>query len=189
MSQTIQSPPKTYTVEEFWDYGHLPENAGLQLELVKGEIVEKNEATQLSSVIGGRIAYIFNQYVIPQDCGYITGPTAYYALSKKDFVCPDIAYISKEKHPVLSGDFFQTSPELAIEIINKTTNAVQLKEKISAYSSGGVRVVWEVYPKLKSVNVMYYPARTGRTFKENDIIECSMILPGFEVKVSDIFPK
>jgi Uma2 family endonuclease len=189
MAEMIHSPAKTYTVDEFWNYVHLPENAGRRLELVNGMIVDKNESTQLTAVISGRISYFLNQYVIPRECGYVTGAMAYYALSTNDLCSPDVAYLSKEKHPTLSGDFFPLAPDIVIEIIKPNTKAVRLHEKISTYADGGASMVWEVYPTLKSINIMYYPIRKGKSLANDDILDCGDILPGFEVKVSDIFPK
>lgn len=189
MADMIHSPAKTYTVDEFWDYVHLPENAGRRLELVNGEIVDKDESTQLTAVIGGRIGYFLNQYIIPRNSGYVTGAMAYYALSTRDLCSPDVAYISKERHPILNGDFFPIAPDIAIEIIKPKSKAAQLKNKMAAYADGGVHLVWEVYPSLKSINIMYYPVGKGKSLDKEDILDCGDILPGFTLKVSEIFPK
>jgi len=188
VSEITQAPSKTHTVEEFWDYVHLPENAGRRLELVNGEIVEQDDSAQLTSVIAGRIGYFLNQHVIPRDLGYVTGPTAYYALSNKDFFSPDVAFISKKRHPTLKGDFFPVAPDIAIEIIKDKTKAEALQRKMQAYAASGVQT-WEVYPRLRSVNIMYYPLRSGKSFGEENLLDCGNVLPGFEVKVSEIFPK
>ncbi|MCA0455715.1 MAG: Uma2 family endonuclease [Chloroflexi bacterium] len=188
MADMTQSPVKAYTVKEFWDYVHLPENAG-RLELVNGKVVEKESATQLTSVIGGRIAYFLNRHVLPQNNGYVTDATAYYALSTTDCFLPNVAYISKKRHSILMGGYFPSAPDLAIEIIQPNTKAYRSHSKLSTYARHGVKAVWEVYPDTKSMNIMYFPAKRGVSLNYNDVLVLGDILPGFTLKVSDIFPK
>jgi Uma2 family endonuclease len=81
-------------------------------------------------------------------------------------------------------EFFQGSPELAIEIVSDTDTAQHLKRKIDSYIEGGAMSVWIVYPEASSVVV--YAKDSIRELKGDQSITDPM-LPGFSSPVAAFF--
>ncbi len=77
-------------------------------------------------------------------------------------------------------------PDLAVEVTSPTDRAEDQREKVVEYLQRGVRCVWVVYPKLRVVDV-YESSGMVRTFGPDSILTGEPVLPGFEVRLADLF--
>ncbi|MGH7453029.1 MAG: Uma2 family endonuclease [bacterium] len=75
------------------------------------------------------------------------------------------------------------APDLAIEIFSRDDDRNALFEKAKLYLENGSRMVWIVDPHQKGVMVITDNERRWVT----DTLTCPELLPGFSVKVQDIF--
>ncbi len=55
------------------------------------------------------------------------------------------------------------------------------------YLGEGVRLVWVVYPEMRTIRVFQADGSTS-TLREADMLDGDSLLPGFSVRVSDLFP-
>lgn len=101
---------------------------------------------------------------------------------------PDVAFVKLERLPHNVDDTLPLAPDLAVEIISGSDDWKEIVNKASAYLQTGVRLVWVVDPYTQSVFV-FRPA-TGiafQTFRDQQELQDDDVLPGFRLKVSDIF--
>jgi Uma2 family endonuclease len=61
-----------------------------------------------------------------------------------------------------------------------------LREKAVYYLENGAKQVWLVFVKRRWVEVMY-PDGSSDAYHSGDVLVSGDLLPGFEVKVEDIF--
>lgn len=180
------------TASEFWDIAQLPENAEKRLELIDGVIVEMAPSSQINTVIAGRIIYFLNVVVIPQDLGYVSGPDGGYTITEKNAYQPDVGFISKARHAELQGVAFPIAPDIAFEVISPSESSNDVNKKVQRYIQAGTKLVVTVYPDNKAVYI-WKKSTTGQLsaqmLTEDDTLEFGDLLPGFSLKVSDIFPK
>jgi Uma2 family endonuclease len=95
---------------------------------------------------------------------------------------PDIAVFLNEN--ILEEEKYATrAPDLAIEIVSDDDRATAMFAKARMYLEKGSRVVWIVFPSEQSVVVM---TPTERRW-ESETLTCPELLPGFSVKISEIF--
>jgi Uma2 family endonuclease len=179
---------KVVTAEEFWQTEF---EEGKRYELIKGVIVEMAPSKPENTIIAGRIlAYFFN-HVEVNDLGYVTGADGGYTLSPGDVQIPDVAFISKARAPKIP-DEFHGGPDLAVEVISKTESPRTVNDKTIAYLRAGTRIVLNVYPKEKVIDVCKPSPDGGMTIHTltiDDILDISAVLPGFKLPVKQIFPE
>lgn len=182
---------RLHTAEEFWEIAQRPENADKRLALIDGEIVEMPPSSQINTVIAMRIGHFFNAFVIPHDLGYVTGADGGFTLTEHNARQPDVAFIAKARHPVLEGVAFPIAPDLAVEVISPSESSNDVLKKVQRYIEAGTRLVWAVYPLEQTVYV-WSPAPDGglhvKIFGVEDTLDGGDVLPGFTLKVRDIFP-
>lgn len=101
----------------------------------------------------------------------------------------DVAYISADlaAHSPADAFLIEGAPLLAIEILSASDRHEELGEKIQAYLSAGVSLVWIVDPNLRTVSV-HRPDAEPELFNMRQELRGDPHLPGFRVAVSDIFP-
>jgi Uma2 family endonuclease len=182
---------KLYTAEEFWEIAQQPENQERRLELIDGVIVEMASSSQKNTVVASRIGYFFNAWVIPRDMGFVTGPDGGYTINVRNAYQPDVAFVSKARHPELSGVAFPVAPDLAVEVISPSESSNDVLKKVRRYIQAGTRLVWSVYPEDETVYVWQEADDGGlhaQPYGSDDILDGGDVLPGFTLKVSEIFP-
>jgi Uma2 family endonuclease len=102
---------------------------------------------------------------------------------------PDIAFIAAARlTDVPDEGHVAIRPDLAIEIISPGDEVYDLDEKLADYESAGIPLVWILNPNLKTVRVVH-PRQPTIKLNAEDQLSGEEILPGFSVKVLDLFPQ
>jgi Uma2 family endonuclease len=184
-----------FTAEEFWDYCQLPENRNRRLELVEGEIREMTPAGgEHGEVAGGFFGFIWN-FAREKGLGRVTAAETGFILYKnpnpdgKDTVrAPDVGFVSIERaRDPLPAQFVPIVPDLVVEVVSPTDRAEDIEEKINLYLKYGVRLIWVAYSVTKTI-VVHTPTSIKR-LTIGDTLDGGDVLPGFKLKISEIFPK
>ncbi|MBN8592975.1 MAG: Uma2 family endonuclease [Anaerolineae bacterium] len=184
---------KFYTVEEFWELCQLPEYTGRHLELVEGELVEMSptggEHGETTLDLSGRL-WIFNR---EHRLGRLTAAETAYILYqdpdpavKPTIRAPDVGFVRLERAPEPFGaGFIPLVPDLAVEVISPSEKVGDVENKLRDYLRYGVRLIWMIYP---GSHVMVYSRGTVRRLIADDQLDGEDVLPGFSVRVGDMFP-
>jgi Uma2 family endonuclease len=102
-----------------------------------------------------------------------------YKFSGRVWLQPDVS-IPYCDQP--SGDYFESAPALAVEVISKSNTAAQMARKVKIYLANGGVEVWLVYPNTRSVWVY----REGHAEEFEGVLRSSL-LPGLELDLSQLF--
>ena len=176
------------TAEEFEDFVNRHDNAEILFELIAAEIYEV-PSNPYVSYIAARIITLLGIYLLQNNLGYVTGEAGGYMVGG-DGYAPDVAFISYARQPKLARKGYNPNPpELAVEVISDSSNAEeqrQLRFKLGNYLAAGV-IVWVVNPDERRVEV-YQPGEPALELDERGTLKAESLLPGFALKVSDIFP-
>jgi Uma2 family endonuclease len=79
------------------------------------------------------------------------------------------------------------APDLVVEVISPNDKAFDVIEKLREYFAGGVRQVWQVYSNTEQVMIFDSP-RSARILSRGDELIGDPVVPGFRVKLADLFP-
>ena len=179
---------KLYSVDEFLEIARAEENQAKRLELDEGMIVEMPPSSQKNTVIAMRIGRLLGNFVDERDLGYVTGPDGGFQLSSNTVRQPDVAFISKARHPDLDGVVFPLAPDLVVEVMSPTED---IWPKVNQYFAAGTRLVWTVDVKDETISVWQLAAQGGlhvQTYSAGNIIDGGDVLPGFMLPLRDVFP-
>jgi Uma2 family endonuclease len=177
------------TTAEFLALCEQPENAHKRFELVNGVPVEMPPSSQRNTVIAIRIARLIGSHVDAHDLGYVTGADGGYELGPHDTRLPDVGYIAKARAGKLTGVTFPVAPDLAVEVISQSETSTMVRDKVKAYLDAGTRLVLAVYPDSQSIDAHRRGehGQHSQTFGIENTIDAGDVLPGFSLKVADIF--
>lgn len=97
---------------------------------------------------------------------------------------PDIAFVSKQNLKKSKG-YYYGALDLAVEIISPTERPGEIRSKLHAYLTYGVKQVWQVYPDTQEI-IVYFPDNTSK-YRSGDKLHVGELLPGFVLDVKSIF--
>ena len=175
------------TAERFFELMKRPENVDRVLELVEGELIEMSKPSRLHGIVLANLSAEIVYFVKRSGLGEVNAGDTGFILERDEYGRDtvrglDIAFVSKSRE-LGPPDFawYEMGPDLAVEIISPSN-----KTSVTHLLKAGARLVWLVYPESRTV-VAHTPAG-ATTLRENDMLSGGDVLPGFELRVSDIFP-
>jgi len=177
---------KRLTREEFFEFTERPENREKIFELIDGRIVEKVTSftpSEIAYLIGGTLL----AYVRPKKMGHITGADGCYDMPNGDSLCPDVAYISREKLGKRPPRQSLVPPDFAIEVKLPSDRKKNMRDKAMLYLNAGVRLVWLVFPDNRLVEIYTQEDRDGTPVYQG-VLDCGDVIPGFSITFDEIFP-
>jgi Uma2 family endonuclease len=175
----------TQTLMTGEDLLRMPDN-GKRYELVKGELIEMSPPGGEHGQRATRIGRLLDEFVEEHDLGQVAMESGFYLTRDPDTVRgPDVLFVSREKldPDVEVYGYYEVIPDLVVEIVSPGDTFNEVIDKVDEYLAAGVRLVWVVNMKRRSVII--YPG--GQTLTEDDTLTGGNVLPGFAVPVSRLF--
>lgn len=183
LEQTIEKPT---SVEEFYEIAF----EGFRGELVRGKLRETMPTSILHGIIAGRIAGLICVFLLQNKIGEVLTAETGFRLSsvEKTVRVPDVAFLSNEKLAEVENfsKFFEGTPDLAVEVISPSETYNDVQEKLEDYLSAGVKMVWIIRPKQKTITV-YRSLFDFSVLHENEELDGADVLPGFKCDLQNVF--
>lgn len=175
------------TAEELWE---MPEVPGKRFELVDGEVIEVPGANDLDMTIMVIVFKLLDRFVEQHDSGLVRPDGLAFVLRRNPDVVriPDVSFVPWERVPEggASEFFWEGPPTLAVEIVSPSDRANDIQERVQDYLDAGTRLVWVLWPRTRSVSV-FTPHADTRELGPDSTLDGGSLLPGFSVRVSDLF--
>lgn len=180
MSTTSQT--HLMTVEEFMNIDDEPNRH----ELIKGELLTMPSPKPLHGRVVANLLILLGLHVKGNRLGDVYAESGYHLERDPDTVLgPDVSFVAAERVDRLDEDYYDGPPDLAVEVLSPGDRRGYVERKVAVYLETGTRSVWLVNPKRRTVEVIS-SLKDRRTFHETDEL-VDDIIPGFRVKVSEIF--
>jgi Uma2 family endonuclease len=157
-------------------------------ELVDGVLVEKVmgfDESRFALLLGG---YLLT-YLSTHDLGALIGADGMIRIFPGLVRIPDTAFISWKNYPKgkrRRGEIPAVVPDLVVEVLSKGNTPKEMARKLVEYFRAGVRLVWCVDPKKRTVRV-YTAVDRSVLLHENETLDGGDVLPGFEISIGDWF--
>lgn len=180
---------KLVTAEEL---ERMPDD-GFRYDLIAGELIKQMPAGLEHGALAAVIAWILNNFVIPRELGLVVGAETGFLLARNpDHVLgPDVAFIRADRLPSSEEawkKYLPLPPDLAVEIVSPSDRAKTIRDKVIDYLDHGVRLLWVVHPTRRTVTV-WTAERITRVLREDEELDGGDVLPGFSVRVGEIFSR
>ncbi len=176
---------KLYTFEEFEAFISQSQNIDRLFELINGEIVEK-VPTQEHGIIMVNISTDFKIYSRQNNFGRV-GAEVLHRITTDNYNGrqPDVSFYVDTSEPIGKKGAMSHMPDIAVEIQSPSDNIKKLREKADYLLAKGTRMVWLVYPAKQLIEVV--TPDDVEFYTIDDTISGEPVLPGFTMKVRDVF--
>ena len=157
-------------------------------ELVEGTLIRR-PADFLVSVFLPHLLSRLMPHVREPNLGILTNALAPIELCPGTVRAPDLAYTPWSRLPggrIPDEPVAAVVPELVVNCFRVGNTRGEMVRKRGEYFRAGVRLVWEIDPRARTVRV--YTSETAYTdLTVADVLDGGAVLPGFAVPVADLF--
>jgi Uma2 family endonuclease len=159
-------------------------------EIVDGEQREIAPMGALAGTLATFLAGYLNAFAAPRKLGAAVVEVL-FTLKKGRSRRPDVAFVTLDRWqsmPSLKDDPAEMPfpPNLAVEAISPSNSAGEVEEKIIEYFDAGVSLVWIIHPVPRRIYVHRSPTDV-QLLGESDELDGGAVLPGFRLKISELF--
>jgi Uma2 family endonuclease len=157
-------------------------------ELIDGVLVEKPVSDE-TSILASVLITMLNNFVLPRKLGWVLAPDGFVRLLGTQLRAPDVSFARRNQRPAgrpLRKGYSSIAPALAVEIFSPGNTIEELEQKRPEFFAAGTELFWIVYPDRQEIEVST-DAQTHRLLGRNDVLDGSSVLPGFALKVADLF--
>ncbi|MEO0539285.1 MAG: Uma2 family endonuclease [Cyanobacteria bacterium P01_A01_bin.105] len=179
----VQLPVRRLTLTEFLS---LPETE-TALELIDGVAVPKMPPKRFHSGVQKALIYLLDPVFKVQGHFYQEWAVQLTRNDQDWMPVPDLTYVSFERLP---ADWLEDAPcpvpaDLAIEIVSPDQAFGEMAAKAADYIKAGVRLVWVVDPKARTITV--FTANCLPVTYQGDQVPNVEGLPQLKFSVDDVF--
>ncbi len=168
----------------------MPDIPGKNIELVDGEVVEVSPAgaehTRIMFLLAQRLEHFASEHglgvAMPEGLGFVLR-------RDPDLVRePDVSFIERALIPGegMPKGYWEGPPTLAVEVVSPNDRAVEIDERVQDYLTSGTRQVWVLRPNRRAASI-YFPDADTRELGPDATLDGGDVLPGFSVRVGDLF--
>ena len=162
-------------------------------ELHKGEVIMHSPATPEHEIVVGRIIAKFVEKL--KGKGFVFFSNVVFKFSEDKGYSPDVSFLRREKKGKIKKNYVDSPPDIAVEVISKSTKKYDFEEKLKEYIEGGVETIIYVIPEERKIHFWRKEKNykeevwsaggegKGEGEKEGEI----PLLPGISVDLRDIF--
>ena len=148
--------------------------------------------SSLSIWIGTRLATRLNNFLERAPLGWAFAEAAFaiWPDHPAHVRRPDVSFVRNGKLPGgMPGDgSLNVVPDIVAEIISPGDDAEGLEQKLIEYREAGIPLIWLIYPRTRTALVIRSD-HVRRELTANDSLDGEDVLPGFSVRLGDLFPK
>lgn len=158
-----------------------------RIELIDGVLVEKGMGFK-EGVVAATLTILLGGFVRSNKLGILAGADSTVELWEDHVRIPDVAYVSWDRLPngVPDEPIPELAPNLAVAVFSRSNTEAEMARKRADFFQAGVQLMWIVYPLTQTVRV-FTDVENFTELSADDTLTGGDVLPGFEVKVNDIF--
>ena len=154
-------------------------------ELIDGVLVEKTVGFQ-ESILAALLIQHLGLFVSQHDLGLVAGADGTLRLKPGQVRIPDLCFVSWDRLPgrqLPRQPIPSLVPDLAVEVLSEGNTAREMERKLAEYFSAGVRLVWLIDPKARTVRI-HTDSSHSSLLDERQTLDGGDVLPGFALPLA-----
>jgi Uma2 family endonuclease len=170
------------------DYQLLPET-GPRYQLIEGELYMAPAPNRFHQDISQNIEFVLRKYLEQNPIGKMYHAPFDVYLSDYNVFQPDIIFVAHSRRNILTPAGAEGAPDFVVEILSPRTAHIDTDLKPKIYKGTGVKELWIVDPKAKTISVFYLqkdPDRPAAVYSHRDEFT-SPCFPSLAIRASEIF--
>ncbi len=163
-------------------------NQGGMCELVDATLVEKAMGWR-ESLLAVALSRLLSEFVSNNNLGLVSGADGFMRILRSQVRGPDVAFVSWERLPdgkVPDVAVPEIVPDLAIEVLSEGNTYAEMARKRREYFHAGVKQVWMVDPRERTVAV-YTDIMRYELLNEDAYLSGGDVLPGLAISLAQVF--
>ena len=163
-------------------------------ELHQGRLIRMPGPGGEHARIQARLITALQNHLDANKLGNAYGTSCYifqFPDGSESILCPDVSYSlpNREAAAPYRGSYQVLTPDLIAEVVSPNDTRPDVQHKVSDYLRAGVRLVWTLWPKTRTIEVWESTNQLAPTtvFIANALLNGGSVLPGFVCAVNDIF--
>ncbi|MFQ5854844.1 MAG: Uma2 family endonuclease [Anaerolineae bacterium] len=200
MEGTLISQKETVPAERPWpppqgqwtyeDWLKLPDD-GYRYEVIDGVLYMTPPPRTRHQRVSARLARRLLNFVEEHALGEVLyAPVGVQLPNRSVPFQPDILFIRAERLDIIGEKNVEGAPDLIVEILSPSNWLYDRREKMQVYQEAGVAEYWIVDPRTRTIEMHVLEQGTyllvGQ-YGPGEVIQ-SQVVPGFEVRVDEVFP-
>lgn len=168
-----------------------------RVELVRGQLVVREPPGWYHGEISLRVGAALHAHLASEQARHgWPAPRGRLAVGDPGFILarspdtvrgPDVAYVSRERHPgPMPAGFPEMAPDLAIEVRSPNDRPGEVLAKVGDWLDAGAQLVWVIDPPRETAAV-YRADGSQVVLAIDDALDGEDVLPGFTLALRALF--
>jgi Uma2 family endonuclease len=176
----------THRIYTYEDLATTPDD-GNRYEIISGELIVSPAPILDHQRVVNRLNVWLATFVWERRLGEVYTSPVDVRLSRHNSVQPDIVFISRERLHIQRRQYIDGAPNLVIEVLSDRTRGIDLVRKRALYAMAGVAEYWIADLTNRTLLVLTLVEGDYVEVEQRDGVARSLVVPGFEVAVEDVF--
>jgi len=178
-------PARAFTADELL---RLPRGRGRH-ELLHGELRTMSPAGWQHGIVAAACTRLLANHVVEHGLGKVFAADTGFLLARgpDTVLAPDVAFVAAARvHLAPETGYFPGPPDLAVEVRSPGDAPAEVAAKAQKWLAHGCGVVVAVDPASRTA-VVWRRAQVARALSECDSLDCGDVVPGFTLRLSELF--
>lgn len=169
------------------DYEALPPAPDRIRELSDGELIEMTFPNLRHNRIAGEMFAALRDYARRSKQGRAFLMNSGFALGPGTLRGPDAAFVKNDRLGGYRAEkYFEGGPDLVVEVMSPNDTASDVHLRLRQFFAAGTQAAWVVFPEEKTLEI-WTANGTVQTLGEGDTLTAPELLPGFELRIAELF--
>ncbi len=158
-------------------------------DLINGRIIPAMSASTPHELVQTFLIKLIGMYTDARDLGIVLGSRTLVRIDERNGYEPDVLFVRKDRQHIVGAQALNEAPDLAVEIVSRSSKKQDYVDKLAGYERAGVREYWIVDPDRSEAR--FYRRGADGLFADaspspGEPFE-SAVLPGFRIDPAVLF--